>query len=208
MPSRYFAPRIETVMKLANKFFTIGVIISVVGLAGVVPSAYFWYSNRQVTQAASNNHVPTVTKPTVVEASKTITGKPVRLLVPSLGMDLSVVDGMYDTNTGQWTLSLDKVHYALMTVQPNDKQGNTLIYGHYRPEVFAYLHTIQKGALVKIKTENNHTFTYKFTGSKVVNPTDTSVLSYEGKPMLTLQTCTGAFMQNRQLFSFDLVDVK
>lgn len=195
-------------MKLANKFFATGAIITALGLAGVIPGAYFWYRNKQITQAATSNQTPVVITPTVVQAPKVITGKPMRLLVPSLGMDLSVEDGIYDAKTGQWTLSLDKVHYALMTVQPNDKQGNTLIYGHYRPEVFAYLHTIQKGALVKVKTENNHTFTYKFTGSRVVNPADTSVLSYEGKPMLTLQTCTGAFMQNRQLFSFDLVDVK
>jgi len=194
-------------MKLANKFLVSGAIISAVGLAGVAPSTYFWYQNRQITQAAVSSQTPSVTTPIVVETPKVITGKPMRLLISSLGMDLSVTDGIYNAKTGQWTLSLDKVHYALMTVQPNDKQGNTLIYGHYRPEVFAYLHTIQKGALVKVKTENNHTFTYKFTGSKVVNPADTSVLNYEGKPMLTLQTCTGAFMQNRQLFSFDLIDV-
>jgi len=195
-------------MNLTNKFFVTGAIITAVGLAGTIPSTYFWYRNRQITQVASNSFIPVITKPTVVELPKTITGKPMRLLVPSLGMDLSVEDGIYDAKTGQWTLSLDKVHYALMTVQPNDKQGNTLIYGHYRPEVFAYLHTIQKGALVKVETENEHIFTYKFSDSRVVNPTDTSVLSYEGKPMLTLQTCTGAFMQNRQLFSFDLVDVR
>lgn len=196
-------------MKTSKKLFITGSMVSIVGLAGLVPSAYFWYRNRQITEAAAlTNQAPSVTVPTVVDAPRVITGKPVRLLVPSLGMNVSIADGVYDAHAGTWTLSTDKVHYALMTVQPNDHQGNTLIYGHYRPEVFAYLHTIQKGALVNIKTENNHTFTYKFTGSKVVNPTDTSVLSYEGKPMLTLQTCTGAFMQNRQLFSFDLVDVK
>lgn len=178
------------------------------GFAGLAPSTYYWYRNRQVLQAAALSGGPTVTTPVVVQEPEVITGKPVRLTIPSLSLDLSIADGVYDTKTGQWTLSNDQVHYALMTVQPNDQRGNTLIYGHYRPGVFATLHTIKPGAMVRVKTANDHSFTYKFTGSKVVNPADTSVLSYEGKPMLTLQTCTGAFMQNRHLFSFELVRVK
>ncbi len=196
-------------MKTSKKIMIIGATTSVMGLVGLVPSVYFWHLNRQITEAAASNmHMTTVTRPTVVEAPKTITGKPSRLIIPSLNKDLPVADGVYDAKTGQWSLSLNQAHYALMTVQPNDKQGNTLIYGHYRPEVFATLHTIQPGATVQVMTSNGHAFTYKYVGSKTVAPTDTSILGYEGKPMLTIQTCTGAFMQNRQLFSFDLVNVK
>jgi len=196
-------------MKSSKKLLVVGVLASTLGLAGLVPSAYFWHQTRQITEAAvASSPTQTVTTPTVVTAPKIITGKPVRLLIPSLGMDLSVADGVYDPRTGQWTLSTSQVHYALMTVQPNDKQGNTLIYGHYRPEVFAALHTIQPGATAQVVTANGYTFTYTFKNSTVVNPADTSILSYEGRPMLTLQTCTGAFMQNRQLFSFDLVGIK
>ncbi len=196
-------------MKSSKKLLVVGVLASTLGLAGLVPSAYFWHQTRQITEAAvASSPTQTVTTPTVVTAPKIITGKPVRLLIPSLGMDLSVADGVYDPRNGQWTLSTSQVHYALMTVQPNDKQGNTLIYGHYRPEVFAALHTIQPGATAQVVTANGYTFTYTFKNSTVVNPADTSILSYEGRPMLTLQTCTGAFMQNRQLFSFDLVGIK
>ncbi len=196
-------------MKIANKLLLSGAFVSCLGFLGLAPSAYFWYQNHQTTKAATtNSRGQTITTPTIIEVPKTITGKPMRLLIPSINMDLSITDGVFDSRTGQWTLSLDKVHYALMTVQPNDKQGNTLIYGHYRPKVFARLHTIQPGALVSVETENGHTFIYRFTGSQVVSPADTSIFSYEGKPILTLQTCTGAFMQNRQLFSFDLVEVR
>jgi LPXTG-site transpeptidase (sortase) family protein len=197
-------------MKSSKKLLITGIVTCTLGLTGLAPSAYFWYQNRQLIKAAAQSDAPTVTTPMVVQAPQVITGKPARLMIPSLGLELAVADGVYNPKTGEWTLSGDKAHYALMTVQPNDKQGNTLIYGHYRDNgtVFATLHKIQPGAIVKLMTDNGHTFTYKFTGSKVVDPSDTSILSYEGEPQLTLQTCTGAFMQNRQLFDFDLIDVK
>jgi len=196
-------------MTTSSKILATGMFITTLGLAGFVPSAYYWYRDNKVTHVvATSNPTEKVTTPTVVDAPKTITGKPRRLIISSLGMDLPVTDGIYDTRTGQWTLSTDKVHYALMTVQPNDKQGNTLIYGHYRPEVFARLHLISAGARAQIETTNGYVFTYIFQSSSIVNPSDTSILSYQGEPMLTLQTCTGAFMQNRQLFGFKLVSVE
>lgn len=190
-----------------NKTFFIGIIVSLVGLAGLVPSTYFWYQTKQITQAASASNEPIVTQPTVVSSPSIATGKPVSLSIPSLNLNIDVADGIYNPKTGQWTLSNDKVHYALKTVQPNDGQGNTLIYGHYRPGVFATLKSISPGSEVIVRTDNGLRFTYAYTGNRVVDPSDGSVFDYQGDPMLTLQTCTGRFMQNRQLFSFTFVRV-
>jgi LPXTG-site transpeptidase (sortase) family protein len=185
-----------------------GSAAALMGVAGLAPSLYYQHRDSRVTQAATMANQPTITTPTVIEKPQAITGKPTRLVIPSLKLDLSVLEGVYDTKSGRWTLSNDKVHYALMTMQPNDQQGNTLIYGHYRPGVFATLKSIKPGAEVHVMTDNGHTFIYKYKEAKTIDPTDTSILSYEGTPMLTLQTCTGAFMQNRQLFSFDFVTVQ
>lgn len=193
---------------MKNKAFISGVVICLIGLLGLIPSTYFWYQTKQITQAASTSNEPIVTQPTVVSSPSISTGKPTSLSIPSLNLNLAVADGIFNPKTGQWTLSNDKVHYALKTVQPNDKQGNTLIYGHYRPGVFATLKSIKPGSEVYVKTDNGLTFTYVYTDNRVVNPSDGSVFDYQGKPMLTLQTCTGRFMQNRQLFSFDFVSVK
>lgn len=197
-------------MKASKKLLVTGIIACVVGFAGLAPSAYFWYQNRQLAKVAAQSGGPAITVPTVVEAPRVITGKPSRLQIPSLGLDLAVADGIYNPENGQWSLSMDKVHYALMTVQPNDKQGNTLIYGHRMANgtIFAQLPEIKPGASVSLTTTNGYVFTYKFTGSKVIEPTDTSILNYEGKPRLTLQTCTGVFMQDRQLFVFEFIDIK
>jgi hypothetical protein len=35
-------------------------------------------------------------------------------------------------------------------------------------------------------------------------PTDATLFEYKGKPILTIQTCSGVWYQNRQLFTFDL----
>jgi LPXTG-site transpeptidase (sortase) family protein len=96
--------------------------------------------------------------------------------------------------------------YATVTVQPNNKEGNTFIYAHNRVGVFHTLSRINVGDTVIITTDNGHTLTYKFRTSYETNPNDTSLFSYKGAPILTLQTCSGVWYQNRQLFTFDLVE--
>jgi LPXTG-site transpeptidase (sortase) family protein len=135
--------------------------------------------------------------PTVVQ------GNPVDLQIPSLGINLPIVNGYYNFQTKQWTLTLDKVQYATMTPPPNNDSGNTFIYGHYRKSVFADLHNIKDGAEAMVKTDNGHVFYYKLAGSRVTTPDDSSLFYYKGKPILTIQTCTGLFFQNRQLFTFN-----
>ena len=153
--------------------------------------------------------VPLV-KATVWEAPKptTISGNPVRVEIPSLKLALPIINGIYDAKTKTWTLAKDKVQYATMTPPPNNAEGNTFLYGHYRTGVFATLHTIKPGAQAVITTDNSHVFTYTFTGSRVTNQSDDSVFEYKGAPMLTIQTCTGVLFQYRQFFSFELTGVQ
>lgn len=150
---------------------------------------------------------PSTNQHTSVAASNIIQGYPSELLIPSLNIDLSVIPGEYNPKTKQWTLTLDKAQYAVMTPMPNSQSGNTFIYGHYRKEVFASLHTIRAGETAIVKTTNGHTFYYQLSSIRTTDPGDGSVFSYQGSPILTIQTCTGVFFQNRQLFTFNLVKV-
>jgi LPXTG-site transpeptidase (sortase) family protein len=61
--------------------------------------------------------------------------------------------------------------------------------GHYKT-VFALLPKIQTGAVIKITDSGGNLFTYTVTGTKIVVPSDTSVLSQEtsGKKLLSVQT--------------------
>ena len=177
----------------------VGLALVAIGLGLMWLRTYF-----EETNVVPNTHSAVIWAPTKPD---TISGDPVRIDIPSLKLSLPVIPGVYNEQTKTWTLTLDKVQYATITPPPNDAGGSTFLYGHYRWGVFAILHTIQKGATATITTSNGHTFTYTFESSRVTDPGDDSVFSYTGKPILTIQTCTGLFFQNRQLFTFTLTKV-
>lgn len=135
-----------------------------------------------------------------------ISGEPVKLDVPSVDISLDVIPGRYNTQTRQWTLTLDKAQFATLTPFPNNQEGNTLIYGHYRKGVFLNLPKVRPGDIAMVTTENGHRFYYRLTAMKIVKPDESDdIFKYRGGPILTLQTCTGLFYQNRELFIFTFV---
>ena len=187
----------ELVLGLALVFFGL--------FAGGLNLFNTWQSQKAAAQPVaqafkSNNNVKT--------GDKILSGIPTRIQIPSVGIDLKVIPGYYNSRTNSWTLSLDKAQYAVMTVPANNHDGDTFIYAHYRKGVFLTLPKILPGAKAIVATGNGHTFTYKFTASEITKPSDGSLFKYKGKPILILQTCTGVHFQNRQLFSFDLVGVE
>jgi LPXTG-site transpeptidase (sortase) family protein len=134
-----------------------------------------------------------------------VSGMPNHITIPSVNISITVDPGVYNKTNQTWSLSLTDAEYATVTPPPNNLEGNTFIYGHNRWAVFYKLLNINIGDEATVTTANNHTFTYKLISEKVTNPTDTSLFSYRGKPILTLQTCSGLFYQNRQFFIFNLV---
>ncbi|HEX5448174.1 MAG TPA: sortase [Candidatus Saccharimonadales bacterium] len=138
-----------------------------------------------------------------------ISGRPIRISIPSVEIDLKVIPGYYDKSDNSWTLTNDKAQYAVVTPEPNNQNGLTFIYGHDLKTVFYNLSKLQPGATVKIHTtDDDHIFIYKYRKSVTVSPTDTSLFHYHGRPILVLQTCSGIWYQNRQLYVFDLTEVK
>ncbi|HUD03853.1 MAG TPA: sortase [Patescibacteria group bacterium] len=142
----------------------------------------------------------TVTK----QQTAIIQGEPVELIIPSLELDLKVIQGVYDKNSQTWTLSNDKAQYATITPQPNNAEGDTFLYGHALQNVFGTLHTLKPSSLAIVKTDNNHIFYYILNSVKTTNQLDDSVFNYRGKPILTIQTCSGLLWQDRQFYVFDL----
>lgn len=188
-------------------------IITVLGAALLIGGAV---SLTMIIRSRESNLVVTPAATTAVRAapkpaaqnSGYIGGTPVRIQIPSLNIDLAVIPGYYNAKSQTWTLTTNKVQYATITPEANNQAGNTFLYGHYRSNVFANLHRIQSGASAIITTDNGHKFTYTLSAVHVVSPSDSaSVFNYQGAPILTVQTCTGLFFQNRQLFTFDLSGV-
>lgn len=184
----------------------ISIVVGILLIVFGVCLFHFRDSNAFINDTPSAPAV--ATKPWVAPKPSTIQGNPVHIDIPSLGLSLDIINGTYNTRTGQWTLTEDKVQYAVNTPPPNNAEGDTFLYGHYRTGVFATLHDIKIGAQVAITTDNGHTFTYQLASVRVTDPSDTSLFNYAGKPILTIQTCTGLFFQYRQLFTFNLVGVQ
>lgn len=160
-----------------------------------------WWTVRHTHGLALTNNTP------VHSSTPLIKGTPTHISIPSVGIDLEVIPGYYNSSDQSWTLSLDKAQWGTMTAQANNKEGDTYIYGHYRLHVFYTLPHVQPGDEAVVMTDNGHKFTYQFVSSVTTTPTDTSLFSYKGKPILVLQTCTGLWYQYRQLFTFHLVEV-
>jgi LPXTG-site transpeptidase (sortase) family protein len=188
--------------KLSNKLiFGIATALIVAGLAAIMPQLFFNLSNHGSVSAHSLPRPKTVAQP----KAPLITGHPVSISVPSVNINIPVIDGYYNQKTRDWTLSLDKAQFATPTTPPNNLGGNTFIYGHFRWGVFYTLPKIQPGAEAIITTDNGYKFTYHFYSTYATQPTDLSVLHYQGEPILTLQTCSGSYYQNRQMYLFSYV---
>lgn len=188
--------------KLSN-FVNLGAALLIIGglVLGFNSFINYWRNRHVQTVSAAHAFDTHSDAPAPVQR---IAGHPVTLQIPALNIDLAVANGYYNATSKSWTLSSDKAHYATITPEPNNQEGNTFIYGHNRRQVFASLSKIKPGDEVVLKTDNNHTFTYKFVSSYETNPNDDSLFNYRGAPILTLQTCSGLWYQNRQLFRFDL----
>lgn len=144
-------------------------------------------------------------RPRVVPAIK---GTPVRIVIPSLAIDLPVGVGSYNPSSDSWTLDATKAYYADVSLPINDSNGQTLIYGHAQAPVFASLVNLPPQAKVEVYTDNSYVFHYVYTSMKKVVPTDTSVFRADGPPTLVLQTCTGPWDAYRALYSFELESVE
>lgn len=185
--------------------FSIGLILIFTGLVLGYGPLLERKKNAEVQQPVTTITAAPPVAPT--SATLPIEGTPVRIQIPSLNIDLPVINGYYNARDGSWTLTNTKAQYATITPKANNTQGNTFIYGHRLANVFGHLSQIKTGASVIITTDNNHAFTYVYRDSHETNPNDDSLFHYKGPSILTLQTCSGTWDQNRRLFTFDFKGV-
>jgi LPXTG-site transpeptidase (sortase) family protein len=136
-----------------------------------------------------------------------IQGIPIRVVVPSVGIDLPIQIGIYNPIDSSWTLGTDSAFYANASVPANNNNGTTLIYAHAQTGLFGELTAIQPGATAQVYTNSGAVFSYTYQSLQEVDPSDTSIFSVNTLPTLTLQTCTGDWSQYRALYSFTLTEV-
>lgn len=192
-----------------KKLFSLNIkLITLAALPALLVAAWVWQDfNAWRAGAISAQLNPTTNVSQQDASAELISGKPVRVVVASQNIDLTVADGSYDPRSGEWTLSQDKAHFALISTPANNRNGNTFIYGHNTPQVFKRLADVKAGEEAQVITDNGYKFTYKYRTSINVKPRDTAVFAYQGPSILTLQTCSGLWDETRQLLTFDFVKV-
>lgn len=179
--------------------------ISITLAAVTIPSVYLGWAYTYSPKQSISAPEPVVA---IKEVEKpVVSGQPAQIDFQSRSIQIDVVPGYYDKNSQQWTTSNDKAHFATVTSIPNNKTGNTFIYGHNRSDVFMRLIDSQLGDTVSIKTDNGHEFKYILTGIHDTNPEDVSYLQPTEKPTLTVQTCSGPMYQFRRMMVFSFVEV-
>jgi len=125
--------------------------------------------------------------------------KPVKIEINSQAIDLAVVNGEYSHATGKWEISETSAFFAVASASPNSTSGNTLIYAHNRSNLFAKTVDLAIGDEIVVTTNSRKLYKYLVTGAEDVDPKNTTILSYQGRPQLTLLTCSGAADSTRRL---------
>lgn len=119
------------------------------------------------------------------------------LIIPKLSVRAPIIfESSYKESKVQLALRKGVVHYGT-TAEPG-KNGNSVIIGHSSGQlwapgdykfVFTLLDKLQPGDTVTINYKGTR-YLYRVQGSKIVPPTDFSVLDQTSQPTLTLITCT------------------
>lgn len=148
------------------------------------------------------------TQKVLIPEAKPVVGTAKRIVVPSVGIDSTVREGSYDSDSHSWSIDTKSAFYATMTVPVNNTNGSTLIYGHAGWGIFDTLPKVKKGAKATVYTKEGYKFVYVFESNRQVEPTDVSALTDTGSPKLILQTCSGAFDTYRTLVTFRLKEVR
>ncbi|KXK09188.1 MAG: Sortase family protein [Microgenomates bacterium OLB22] len=130
---------------------------------------------------------------------------PVQIMVPQIGVQKPVKPGTYDLSKDSWLITQDAAHFASLSVAPNTKKGTTVIYAHNTTDLFGKIHKLNTGDIVVLTTQDGRRFTYGYLSQEKVSPTHVTVFRNDGRPQLTLITCTGPHNNARLLVHLKLI---
>lgn len=187
----------------------VGILFLVAGIVGIIyrdSLKYLAVEDNVAGNVTKENHTNDLSD--TPKNNNSDEPNPHRVLIAELGIDVKVINGYYDNKTKEWTLSKDKAQFATITQKPNTTNGNTFIYGHAKKSVFGKLASTRVGTIANVVTADNRIYVYKYKYSYTVAPEDSSLFSYIGPPILTLQTCSGFYDQHRTMYVFELIGVK
>ncbi len=119
---------------------------------------------------------------------------PSQIQIPKVKIDLLISPAKAKNEI--WEISKDGVSYLLGSGVPG-RNGNSVIYGHNKNNLFGPIRWLKVGDEIRIKNRKGEEFLYKVKETKTVSPENIEVLAPTKDPALTLYTCTG-FMDSQR----------
>ena len=155
-------------------------IIAGLLLISYVAAQYAWmYMEQQRFSRELQTQTP-ANQPGVATQPAEVGAALARLLIPKIHLDAAVVEG-----TSRKALLAGPGH-LVNTALPGDK-GNVVLAGH-RDTFFRHLGELARGDSI-VLDRGGKKYEYEVTGTEIVEPSDTEVLSSSSPYQLTLITC-------------------
>jgi LPXTG-site transpeptidase (sortase) family protein len=136
-----------------------------------------------------------------------IKSKPTKILVPSLSLEINIEEGNYNSIDKSWNVSDQNAQFISVSDNPGPENGNTVIYAHNTKNLFGDTHKLKDSDNVYLYNENSNLIEYEYTGFKLVDPSNVSVINSSDSSKLTLITCSGLFNQKRRIMDFKFVQI-
>ncbi len=131
-------------------------------------------------------------------------GKPKRLVIPSLTLGLPIVS--QPMQNGTWAVDEGVANFAEETSPFNGDVGNSVLFGHNKPDAFRPMSQLKKGDLVYVQT-STYQFTYEVSEISTTNPKNVEVMKPGEGRELTLITCNGFFDEKRLIIKATLKEI-
>jgi len=113
---------------------------------------------------------------------------PVRIIIPSLGIDLPIVES--EIKDGKWEVTDIGVSY-LKTSPVAGEIGNSVLYGHNWSNLLGNLIKVKTGDEIEVYFSDGNIKRFVVTLIQEVKPNDISVLKSTTDQRITLYTCSG-----------------
>ena len=153
----------------------------------IILIGFIFALNTHISEAKYVKTPTTQTSVNIIPERETII--PNEIVIPDLNVNLIVEKGYIENGT--WSLSDYSALYAEGSASLDSKHGNTIIYAHARPGLFADLRSLRKGSHINITGEDGNLYTYKVTEGEIIRPNEVKKIMKVGDHNLTLFTCDG-----------------
>ncbi|MDQ3239317.1 MAG: sortase [bacterium] len=131
-------------------------------------------------------------------------GKLKRLVIPSLSLGLPII--RVPIENGTWEVFEGVANFAEATSEFNGLAGNSVLYGHNKPDAFRPISGLKAKDLVNVQT-TKYQFTYEVYELVSVVPNNMDIVQPGSEKQLTLLTCNGKFDEKRLAVKSRLVEI-